>query len=96
MLVRPNQTVVEGTVKAIRPQPEGWGAEIDLEVQRNLSPVPEDDFLKPQPGRTLTAFSVEPHTLRVGEAVRLRLALLAGPRGGAPLSRLSNRWRTSR
>jgi hypothetical protein len=81
MLIKANSTPVEAEVKAVRPRPDGWGADVDLEVRRNLAAA-DEDFLRPRPGDVLTAFSAEPHLLRAGQAARLRLSLLAGPGGG--------------
>ncbi len=82
MLAKPNTTVVEGKVGAIRPHADGWGADVDLEVLRNVSPNKASDFLSPEPGRTMTVFTAEPQQLHVGDRVRARLSLLAGPGGG--------------
>ncbi len=82
MLVKPNQTLLVGKVQAIRPEPDGWGAEVDLEVVQNDSPSQDQDFLRPTPGSVLTAFFAEPRRLHVGDLVRAQAALLAGPFGG--------------
>jgi hypothetical protein len=82
MLVRPNRTLLQARVLAIRPERDGWGAEVDLEVVRNESESPEEDFLRPAAGSTVTAFAAEPARLQVGSRVRVQASLIAGPAGG--------------
>jgi hypothetical protein len=82
MLVKPNKTVVRGTVRAIRREPDGWGAEVDLEVDRNESPSSDLDFLRPAAGSVLKVFAAEPEKLHVGDRVRIQASLAAGPFGG--------------
>jgi hypothetical protein len=82
MLVKPNQTVLEGRVEAIRPEPDGWGAEVELRVERNESPSEDEDFLRPALGSVTKLFAAEPAALQVGDRVRAHARLLAGPRGG--------------
>jgi hypothetical protein len=82
MQVRPNKTVVKGEVCSIRPEPGGWGAEIDLRVLRNESPSQDEDFLRPDEGSILKLFTSElTHGMRVGEIVRAVARLNAGPTG---------------
>ena len=85
MQVKPNQTVVEGKVTDVRPSADGWGADVDLEVLRNLSPARESDFIRPEPGNKLTVFAAEPQHLPKGGKCRVRLTLLGGPHGGRPV-----------
>lgn len=82
MLVMPNQTVLDAVVEAIRPEADGWGAQIDLQVERNLSAGSDADFLRLAPGARLTAFFAEPDLLRVGDAVHLAARLVADEHGG--------------
>ncbi len=81
MQIKPNQTILEGKVTSIRPHHEGWGADVDLEVLRNVSPSAEEDFLNPRPGQTITTFTAEPGKLVVGNLVRAQATLLGGPHG---------------
>jgi hypothetical protein len=81
MQVRPNTTVVRGKVAAIRPEADGWGAEVDLRVDQNESPNSEEDFLRPAEGSILKLFASEPDKIRVGDVVRAEAALSAGPTG---------------
>lgn len=85
MWVKPNKTVLRGVVRAIRPAADGWGADVDLEVEENDSPRSEEDFLKPDLGSTMTLFTAEHECLRVGGRVRVEARLNAGPTGGRPV-----------
>jgi hypothetical protein len=82
MLIKPNKTILKGRVRAIRPEPDGWGAEIELLVEQNESPSEEEDYLRPAPGAVLNVFTAEPDKLQVGDLIRAELALQAGPFGG--------------
>ena len=82
MQVRPNKTIVRGKVQAIRPEPDGWGAEFDLHVESNESLSHDDDFLRPVAGSILKVFSAEPEKIRVGETIVAEASLNAGPTGG--------------
>ena len=81
MQVRPNQTVLQVRVRAIRPEADGWGATIELLVAHNESPSEQDDFLRPAPGTVLNVFTAEPEQLQVGKLIRAYVTLLAGPFG---------------
>jgi hypothetical protein len=82
MLIKPNRTILKGRVRAIHPEPDGWGASVELLVVQNESSSEDEDFLRPAPGSVITAFSAEPNKLKVGELVRVQASLLAGPFGG--------------
>ena len=84
MQVRPNKSNVRGKVTAIRPEPDGWGAEVELEVTRNETPASReaDDFVRPTAGSTLKAFYAEPGAIQVGDDIRAEARLNAGPTGG--------------
>jgi hypothetical protein len=82
MLVKPNKTVLFGKVNAIRPEPDGLGAEIEVEVSENNSPIEDEDFLKVKPGDVMKLYSTEPEKLNVGDNIQGQASLLAGPFGG--------------
>lgn len=79
--VHSNQTILRGRVKAIRPERDDRGAEIDLEVLSNETISPKEDFLRPVEGDTLTAFLAEAPRVKVGDHVRAFATLQAGPTG---------------
>ena len=80
MMAQPNETVLEGTVEAVRPQADGWGAEVDFKVNRNVSQGDAKDFLQPRPGRVMTLFATASN-IAVGQSLRVQTRLLAGPFG---------------
>ncbi len=82
MLIKPNQTHLKGVVRAIHPEADGWGANVELEVMQNESPSEDEDFLQPDPGSIIQVFAAEPSKLKVGDLIRARARLLAGPFGG--------------
>lgn len=81
MRVKPNRTSLKGKIRAIRPEADGWGAEIELLVTRNESASSERDFLQPEPGTTMNFFYAEPAKLKVGDEVAAQATLMAGPFG---------------
>ena len=81
MQIKPNCTLLEAFVRAVLPQPDGWGVEVDLEVLSNLSPEASADFIRSAQGDRLTAFWARSEPLTIGERVRAQLTLHAGPDG---------------
>lgn len=83
MKAAPNKTILTGRLKTYTPAPDGYGGEVEIEVAANVSPEPGGDFLKPQPGATLRAFTPQPkEALPLGADVTAELTFLGGPRGG--------------
>ncbi len=82
MLVKPNKTVLLGRVRAIHPEPDGFGAGIELEVSENKSLMADEDFLKTKPGDVVHLYFTEPDKLRVGDTIQADASLSAGPFGG--------------
>ena len=82
MQVRPNQTTVEAEVVGVTPAADGFGADLTLRVGRNVTATADDDFIRPEAGSRLTAFTAAPAAVRPGEHYRFRLRLNAGPGGG--------------
>ena len=81
MNVRPNQTLVTAVVRSVRPNADGLGEDVELEVRSNDTQQPDDDFLRPQPGNRLTAFSAAPLAIPAGTVVAAELTLSGGPFG---------------
>ena len=81
-MLKPNQTDIEGKVRAITPGAGGVGHEVEVEVVRNLSDGREDDYLQPAKGELLQLFTPQlPLTTVVGDLVNARARLLGGPTG---------------
>lgn len=87
MHTKPNSTRLTGRVAAIRPEADGWGAEVDLDVLSNDTPSPDGDFIRPQGGQKLTAFYTRPDDLKVGDVVRAEASLSGGPTGSRAVLR---------
>lgn len=87
MIVRPNQTIVEGSVRSSRPAPDGRGTELILDVQKNLSPNESEDFIRPKEGESLALYCNETPPVKEGMNVRVEATYLAGPRGGRNIAK---------
>lgn len=81
MQIRPNQTVLEGFIRGVRPETDGWGVEVVMDVLSNVSPQGTDDFIRSGPGDQVTAFYARPEPPGIGEKVRAQLTLHGGPGG---------------
>jgi hypothetical protein len=81
MIAKPNKTELKGTVRAVRPEADGVGAEVELEVLENTTPAPEDDFLRPQAGSIVKAHFAKPESVKVGQTVHAAVSLSGGPFG---------------
>ena len=81
MLVKPNKTILRARVRAVRPERDGPGRELDLDVTENRTHKADEDFLKPQPGASLTLYSTESDPLAPGDLIEVEATLLAGPFG---------------
>lgn len=80
MQIRPNRTTVLGIIRRVSPEASGPGSEVVLEVVRNESTA-DEDYVRPEPGTQISAFWARPEPPRVGQSVRARLKLHAGPFG---------------
>ncbi len=81
MLAKPNRTVIEGAVRAIRPAKGGVGHDFEIEVRRNLSLGTQEDFIQPAVGQSLHLFAAEQPNAAIGDLVRVQARLLGGPFG---------------
>jgi len=79
MIVRPNKTMVTAIVCAIRPSDDGAGRDVELEIRSNDSAISSDDFVRPEPGSKLTAFTARDLALVPGATIKAELGLSAGP-----------------
>lgn len=79
--MRPNRTLVRAVLNAYAPAADGYGGELDLRILRNDSTSAEEDFLKPEVGKSIKAFSHERPMIDIGRTVDIQLTLLGGPRG---------------
>lgn len=83
MRALPNRTDLEGEITGIHADEGGAGFQISLAVKVNASPSADRDFVRAKEGDTVQLFCLEaPAEVRVGDHVRVRAELLAGPGGG--------------
>jgi hypothetical protein len=91
----PSQTIVSGLLRKCEPAPDGFGGDVEIQVELNESPDPAADFIRPAPGTVLRAFFGElgpPQQRWTGLQVRATLTFLGGPGGGrAVVQRLVKR-----
>lgn len=81
MQLKPNKTVLRGVVESIKPEPDGWGGVVKVQVVQNLSTDQADDFISPRPGVELDAFYADADKLHIGEKVKLTLSCVGDERG---------------
>lgn len=81
MQIKPNRTVLEGEVLQIRRMPDGFGADVTLRVEANLTAGHEDDCSGAQTGETLIVFAAAPEALRKGGRYRIEAKVHGGPKG---------------
>jgi len=81
MIIKPNNTLVEGTVRKVTRCADGWGADIEFEVSRNLAGDPSRDFVRAKAGEILKVFAARPENLEEGASFQLETSRLAGPHG---------------
>lgn len=81
MRIKPNKSVLEGTVRRIERAPDGFGAQVEFKVAKSAPAEGYEDFLGAKPGSTLTIFAAVPEDVVEGEDYQLTTSVLAGPRG---------------
>jgi hypothetical protein len=81
MRIAPNASLVDGTVEAIVPEADGWGATIAFRVEASRASPDAQDFLQADPGSTVQLFTAEPEALAIGKNYTLAVSVLGGPGG---------------
>ena len=81
MRLRPNRSVIEGTVKRVTRAADGVGADVVVDVLECRAAKDFDDFIDAKPGEELTLFTAEPDTFEAGKSYRLTARVLGGPNG---------------
>jgi hypothetical protein len=81
MQIKPNRTILKGTVRRVEKASDGWGANIEFLVDKSTPAQGFSDFLRAQPGSVITVFAPEPDSVEVGKTYTLTISVLGGPRG---------------
>lgn len=81
MLLRPNKSLIEATVKHVTRAADGIGADVVVDVLACTPTEQLDDFIGAQPGDELTLFTANPVGLESGRSYRLTARVLGGPQG---------------
>jgi len=79
--LRPNKTFLQGQVRRVHHAPDGWGADVEFEVEKSAPAEGYEDFLHATPGSVLTIFTAEPNTIETGKSYTLTTSVLGGPQG---------------
>ena len=81
MIVHPNRSLIEGTVKRVKRAADGVGADIVVDVLECKSAADLEDFIGAKPGAELTLFTADPEAIEAGKSYRLTARVLGGPKG---------------
>lgn len=81
MHLKPNRTILDGTVERIDQAANGWGADVVFRVRASQAADGFEDFIGAQPGAALQVFAAEPEAVRLGGRYRLTATVLGGPGG---------------
>ena len=81
MQIKPNKTILQGKVSRVERAADGWGANVDISVNKSTAAEGYSDFLQAKPGSTVTVFAAEPDAVEVGKDYTLTTSVLGGPRG---------------
>lgn len=81
MMLRPNKSLIDGTVKRVKRCADDVGADVVVSVLGCTSIGSFDDFIGAQPGAELTLFTAEPDAIEAGKSYSLTTRVLGGPNG---------------
>jgi hypothetical protein len=81
MRIKPNKTILEGTVQRVERAADGWGAHVDFAVKKSTPAEGFDDFLQAEPGSVVTVFAAEPDAIEPGKSYTLTTSVSGGPQG---------------
>ena len=81
MRIKPNRSLLTGKVVRIVPAADGWGANVEITVEKSTPAEGYSDFLQAGPGSVVTAFAAEPDAVEVGKSYTFTISVSGGPRG---------------
>lgn len=81
MQIKPNKTILQGTVSRVERAADGWGANVEVSVDKSAAAEGFSDFLQAKPGSVVTVFAAEPDAIEVGKDYTLTTSVLGGPHG---------------
>jgi len=81
MRIKPNKTILEGTVQRVERAADGWGAHVHFAVKTSAAAEGFEDFLQAEPGSVVTVFAAEPDAIEPGKSYTLTTSVSGGPQG---------------
>jgi hypothetical protein len=81
MRIKPNKTILEGTVQRVERAADGWGAHVDVAVNKSSAAEGFEDFLQAAPGSVVTVFAAEPDAIEPGKSYTITTSVSGGPQG---------------
>ncbi len=81
MFIAPNKTILQGKVLRVRPDPLGWGCNLEVAVESSAAAEGAEDFIQARPGGVLEVFSADKNLIEAGKTYELTARVLGGPNG---------------
>ena len=81
MRIKPNKTVLEGTVRRVERAADGWGANVHFAIEKSEPAEGFADFLQAKPGSVVTVFAADPDAIEAGKTYTLTTSVPGGPHG---------------
>jgi hypothetical protein len=81
MQIKPNKTILEGNITHIDRAADGWGAHVQIMVERVIPVDGFADFLRAKPGSIVTVFAARSDAIKLGGRYALTVTVLGGPQG---------------
>lgn len=81
MQLAPNKSRLKGRIRKIIPAADGWGADVEFEVDSCVPADGQPDFVRAEPGAVITLFAAEPELLEPGKDFTVTASALGGPDG---------------
>jgi hypothetical protein len=81
MRIKPNKTILQGTVTRVERAPDGWGANVHVAVDASKAADGFSDFLQAKRGSVVTVFAADPDGIEAGKSYTLTTSVSGGPQG---------------
>jgi hypothetical protein len=81
VILRPNKSLIEGSVKRVKRMADGIGADVVVDVLECKAADDLEDFIGAKPGAELTLFTADPDSIEAGKSYCFTARVLGGPNG---------------